>query len=160
MSVTRFDPFGDPFRGLDRLTNQLLSGTRTPNGLAMDVWQAEDGYHVALDVPGVDPDELEITAERSILTIRAERRAGYQEGQHVLTAERPQGRFTRQLQLGDNLDLENIQADCRNGVLHLMIPLARAAQSRRIQVSREGGDGRTISVEPEPSSDGGSTDRT
>ena len=73
MSVMRFDPFGDPFRQLDRLTNQLLSGTRTPMWMPMDVWQADDGYHVALDMPGVDPGSVEITTERNVLTIRAAR---------------------------------------------------------------------------------------
>jgi HSP20 family protein len=85
----RFDPFGDPFRSLDRLTSQLMSGTRTPMGMPMDVWQAEDGYHIALDLPGVDPGSVEITSERNMLTIRAERRSEYGEGQNVLLAERP-----------------------------------------------------------------------
>src|SRR3712207_5505724 len=77
VSVMRFDPFGDPFRSLDRLTSQLMSGTRTPMGMPMDVWQAEDGYHIALDLPGVDPGSVEITSEPNLLTIPAERRAGY-----------------------------------------------------------------------------------
>jgi HSP20 family protein len=134
VTVIRFDPFGDPFRQLDRLTSQLLSGTRTPMGMALDVWQAEDGYHAALDLPGVDPSSVEITSERNVLTIGAERRPEYEQGQNVLVAERPQGRFTRQLQLGENLDTQNVQARYANGVLHLIIPVAEAAQPRRIEV--------------------------
>jgi HSP20 family protein len=95
VTVIRFDPFGDPFRQLDRLTSQLLSGTRTPMGMAMDVWQADDGYHAVLDLPGVDASSVEITSERNVLTIAAERRPEYEQGQNVLIAERPQGRFTR-----------------------------------------------------------------
>ena len=95
----RFDPFGDPYRQLDRLAGQLMSGTRTPMGMPLDVWQADDGYHAALDLPGVDPSHVEITCERNVLTIAAERRPEYDQGQNVLVAERPQGRFTRQLQL-------------------------------------------------------------
>ena len=68
MSVLRFDPFGDPFRQMDRLTNQLLSGTRTPMGMPMDVWQADDGFHVSLDLPGVDPSSVDISTERHVLT--------------------------------------------------------------------------------------------
>ena len=136
MTVIRFDPFGDPFRQLDRLTSQLLSGTRTPMGMAMDVWQADDGYHAALDLPGVDPSSVEITSERNVLTIGAERRPEFEQGQNVLVAERPQGRFTRQLQLGENLDTQNVQARYANGVLHLTIPVAEAAQPRRIEVQR------------------------
>ncbi len=139
MSVTGFDPFRDPFRQVDRLANQMLSGTRTPLGMPIDVWQAEDGFHVALDLPGVDPGSVEITSERNVLTIRAERRPEYQQAKNVLVAERPQGSFTRQLQLGDTLDTENIQASYADGVLRLTIPVARAAQPRRIQVQTSGG---------------------
>ncbi|MGY5884772.1 Hsp20/alpha crystallin family protein [Modestobacter lacusdianchii] len=135
----RFEPFGDPFRSLDRLTSQLMSGTRTPMGMPMDVWQAEDGYHVALDLPGVDPGSVEITTERNTLTIRAERRAEYAQGSNVLLAERPQGRFTRQLQVGDALDTEKVQANYNNGVLHLTIPMSEKAQPRRIEVQHDSG---------------------
>jgi HSP20 family protein len=139
VSVMRFEPFGDPFRTLDRLSSQLMSGRRTPMGMPMDVWQAEDGYHVALDLPGIDPGSVEITCERNVLTIRAERRAEYEEGHNVLLAERPQGAFTRQLQVGDALDTEKVQATYSNGVLMLTIPLAEAAQPRRIEVQHSGG---------------------
>jgi HSP20 family protein len=134
MSVIRFDPFGDPFRQMDRLTSQLLSGTRTPMGMPMDVWQADDGYHVVLDLPGVDASSVEITSEQNVLTIGAERRPEYEPGQNVVLAERPQGRFTRQLQLGESLDTQNIRARYANGVLQLTIPVAEAAQRRRIEV--------------------------
>jgi HSP20 family protein len=134
VSVTRFDPFGDPFRQLDRLASQMMSGTRTPMGMPLDVWQADDGYHAALDLPGVDPSSVEITCERDVLTIAAERQPEYGQGQNVLVAERPQGRFTRQLQLGESLDMQNVHARYANGVLHLVIPVAEAAQPRRITV--------------------------
>jgi HSP20 family protein len=150
VSVLRFDPFGDPLRQMDRLTNQLLSGTRTPMGMPMDVWQTEDGFHVCLDLPGVDPQSVDITTERNILTIRAERRAEYQQGQNVLVAERPQGTFTRQLQLGDTVDSENIQASYADGVLHVDLPMAQAAQPRRIQVRTGGGGETQIEVDAEP----------
>lgn len=132
--MMRFDPFGDPFRQVDRLTNQLMSGTRTPMAMPMDVWEGDDGYHVALDLPGVDPGSVDITTERNVLTIKAERRPDFQEGQSVLVAERPQGTFTRQLQIGESLDTENIQASYANGVLSLLIPIAPSAQPRRIEV--------------------------
>jgi HSP20 family protein len=139
MSVTRFEPFGDPFRAFDRLTSQLVSGRRTPLGMPMDVWQADDGYHVALDLPGIDPGSVEITCERNVLTIRAERRAEYKEGHNVLLAERPQGSFTRQLQVGDALDTDKVQASYDSGVLKLTIPMAETAQPRRIEVQHGGG---------------------
>ncbi len=134
MTVSGFDPFGDPFRQLERLTSQMRSGRRTPMGMPMDVWQAEDGFHVALDLPGVDPSSVEITTEQSTLVIRGERSPEYGEGQNVLVAERPQGSFTRQLQVGESLDLDNVEASYSDGVLRLRIGLAQAAQPRRIQV--------------------------
>jgi HSP20 family protein len=149
MSVLRFDPFGDPFRQMDRLTNQLLSGTRTPMAMPMDVWQTDDGFHVCLDLPGVDPDSVDITTERNVLTIRAERRPEYLQGQNVLIAERPQGSFTRQLQLGDTVDSENIQASYADGVLHLTIPMTQAAQPRRVQVRTDSSGQRQVTVEGE-----------
>jgi HSP20 family protein len=148
MSVLRFDPFGDPFRQMDRLTNQLLSGTRTPMGMPMDVWQTDEGFHVCLDLPGVDTDSVDITTERNVLTIKAERRAEYQ-GQNVLIAERPQGTFTRQLQLGDTVDTENIQASYADGVLHLDLPMTQAAQPRRVQVKTDSSGRRELTVEGE-----------
>jgi HSP20 family protein len=149
MSVLRFDPFADPFRNMDRLTNQMLSGTRTPMGMPMDVWQAEDGFHVAMDLPGADPETVEITTERNVLTIQAERRPEYREGHKVLVAERPQGSFTRQLQLGDTVDTENIQASYADGVLNLTIPMTQAAQRRRVQVQTGVSGERQITVEGE-----------
>jgi HSP20 family protein len=149
VSVLRFDPFGDPFRQMDRLTNQLLSGTRTPMGMPMDVWQTENGFHVCLDLPGVNPDSVDITTERNVLTIRAERRADYREGQNVLIAERPQGSFTRQLQLGDTVDTDNIQASYADGVLHLDLPMTQAAQPRRVQIKTETSGERQLTVEGE-----------
>ena len=137
MSVLRFDPFGDPFRQLDRLTNQLASGTRTPLGMPMDVWQAADGYHVALDLPGVDPSSVDITCERNVLTIRADRRPPYGAEDDVLVAERSQGSFTRQLQVGEALDTDGIRAGYRDGVLSLVIPVAASAQPRRIEVRHD-----------------------
>src|SRR4029450_4276594 len=121
-----------------RLTTQLLSGTRTPMGMPMDVWQTDDGFHVFLDLPGVDPDSVDITTERNVLTITAERRPEYQQGQNVVIAERPQGTFTRQLQLGDTVDSENIQASYGDGVLHLTLSMTQTAQPQR----RRGREGR------------------
>jgi HSP20 family protein len=100
----------------------------------MDVWQGEDGFYVALDLPGVDPSSVEITTEQSTLTIRGERSPEYGEGHNVLVAERPQGSFARQLQITEAVDLDDVEASYSDGVLRLRIPMAKAAQPRRIQV--------------------------
>lgn len=117
MSVTRFDPFGDCFR-------------HSPGaGFAMDVWQDADGYHVDLDAPGINPDDVQIMTEHDILTIQLERRPDYRRDANVVVAERPEGSFIRQLRLAGNLDTDHIQdtCSCCDGVLHLTIPLAKGA---------------------------------
>jgi HSP20 family protein len=69
------------------------TGTRAPLGMPMDVYRAGDGsYHVEADLPGVDPDSVEVTVEHSTLTIRAERSPHYGDSEQVIVAERPRGR--------------------------------------------------------------------
>ena len=134
MSVLRFEPFRDPFRELDRLISMAASGTRAPLGMPMDVYRAQDGsYHLEADLPGVDPDSVEVTVEHSTLTIRAERAPHYGESEQVIAAERPQGSFTRQFSLGEGVDSEHLTAGYANGVLHVTIPASprpRPAGSR------------------------------
>src|SRR5664280_1213334 len=145
MSIMGFEPFRD----FDRLTSQLVSGRRVPHGVALDAWRSGDAYRVALDLPGVDPERIELICERNGLTIRAERAADYGEQDEVLIAGRPVGTFTRQLILGDELDTQAIRADYRNGVLHVTIPVAATAQPRRIQVTQTAepaGQPKTIDV--------------
>ena len=87
----------------------------------MDAWRSADGYHVALDLPGVDPGSTELTVERNSLNVQAM----FGEGDQVLTAERPQGSLTRHLILGVDVDVENVRAGYINGVLNLTIQLNR-----------------------------------
>jgi len=134
MSMLRFEPFRDSFRDMDRLTSQLLSGTRLPASMPMDVWRSGDTYKVALDMPGIEPDSLEVTVERGTLTVAAERRGSFPDDGSVLLAERPQGRFSRQLMLGEDVESDGIEADYRDGVLWLRIPVAATAKPRRVSV--------------------------
>ena len=143
MTVIRFDPFRDP---LERLLSMAATGTRAPLGMPMDVYRAEDGsYHVEADLPGVDPDSVEVTVEHSTLTIRAERTPHYGESEQVIVAERPQGSFTRQLSLGEGVDSENLTAGYADGVLHLTIPVSPRTQARRVEITHAPGGSRTLS---------------
>ena len=146
MSVIRFEPFRDPFREFDRLMSMAASGTRAPLGMPMDVYRGQDGgYHVEADLPGVDPDRVEVTVEHSVLTIQAERAPHYGEGDQVIAAERPQGSFTRQLSLGEGVDAARLTAGYADGVLHVTIPASPKAQARRVEITHAAGGGRTIS---------------
>src|SRR4051812_6864081 len=100
----------DPFRELDRLSEQLWSKTRTP-WMPLDAYRQGDQFLVRFDLPGVDPSSIDLTVEKNALTVSATRNWARQEGVEVLASERPQGTFRRQLFLGDNLDLDHIQAD-------------------------------------------------
>ena len=164
MSVIRFEPFRDPFREFDRLISMAASGTRAPLGMPMDVYRSEDGsYHVEADLPGVDPDRIEVTVEHGALTIGAERAPHYGDSDQVIVAERPQGSFTRQLSLGEGVDSENLTAGYADGVLHVTIPASPKTQARRVEITRAVGGGRTISGsrvgqgEPPAGSTGGGT---
>ena len=143
MSVLRFEPLRDPF---ERLISMAATGTRAPLGMPVDVCRAEDGsYLVEADLPGVDPDSVEVTVEHGTLTIRAVRTPHYGQSEQVIAAERPQGSFTRLLTLGEGVDSENLTAGYADGVLHVTIPASPRAQARRVEVTRGSGGSRTIS---------------
>ena len=105
----------------------------------MDAYRRGDQFVVHIDLPGFDPDSIEITAEQNTLTISAERRFEFQESDQLIARERSQGQFTRQLLLGDLLDVDRIEANYENGVLTLSIPVAEQAKPRRIEITSTGG---------------------
>ncbi|MCU1680537.1 MAG: hsp18 [Amycolatopsis sp.] len=139
----------DPFRDLDRLTQQLL-GTPTgtwskPTAMPMDAYRDGDEFVVRFDLPGVDPTAIELDVERNVLTVKAERRpVSTGDDVQMQVAERPLGVFSRQLFLGDTLDTEHINADYDAGVVTLRIPIAEKAKPRRIAISATGGDRKEI----------------
>ena len=131
----------DPFREFDRLTQQLLGAgtTSRPAVMPMDAWREGDTFVVEFDLPGVRPETLDIDVERNVLTVRAERPARNGDWE-MLAAERPTGLFSRQLVLGDNVDLEHVKADYDAGVLRLSIPVAEKAKPRKIAIGTAGGE--------------------
>jgi HSP20 family protein len=131
----------DPFRDFDRLAQQVLgSGTTSrPAVMPMDAWRQGDTFVIEFDLPGVQPETVDIDVERNVLTLRAERSARNGDWE-MLANERPTGLFSRQLVLGDNLDLERIEASYDAGVLRLVVPVAERAKPRKIEVSTGAGD--------------------
>jgi HSP20 family protein len=87
-----------------------------------------------MDLPGVKPDDIELTVERNVLTVRVERPDVEADDVEALVRERPHGTFTRQLHLGDNLDTDKLEAEYDAGVLSIRIPVAEEAKPRRIQI--------------------------
>jgi HSP20 family protein len=126
----------DPFRDLDRLTQQMLGTNGTlarPSVMPMDAWRDGDTFHVEFDLPGVDPASIDLDVERNVVTVRAERPNRASDAE-LIAAERPRGVFSRQLVLGDNLDTEHIEASYDTGVLTLAIPVAEKAKPRKIEI--------------------------
>jgi len=123
----------DPFRDLDRLTQQLAGTADRPALMAMDAWREGDTFVVEFDLPGVDPSSIDLEVERSVVSVTAERPALQNIGEQV-AAERPRGLFRRHLIVSDNLDTEHGTASYAAGVLRLELPVAENAKPRRITV--------------------------
>ena len=133
----------DPFRDLDRLTQNLWGNdVRRINGVPMDAYRKGSEFLVHFDVPGIDPNSIELTVEKNVLTVSAERTRHWGDDvDEVVVSERPVGSFSRQLFLGETLDSERIEASCDNGVLTLRIPVAEAAKPRKVEISSSGNGG-------------------
>ncbi|MEW2621415.1 Hsp20/alpha crystallin family protein [Streptomyces sp. NPDC048106] len=125
----------DPFRELDRLTQQVFGTAARPAAMPMDAFRDGETFVVELDLPGVSPESIELDVERNVLTVKAERRPSAGEDSEVVIAERPTGSFSRQLFLAETLDTERIDASYDAGVLRLRIPVAEQPKPRKIAIS-------------------------
>ena len=125
----------DPFRDLDRLTQQVFGTVSRPTSMPLDAWREDDDFVVELDLPGIDPGKLDIDVERNVLTIRAERLSRIPDAANTVASERSWGVFRRQLVLGDALDTDRVDADYTAGVLRLRIPIAEKAKPRKIEIT-------------------------
>jgi HSP20 family protein len=134
----------DPFRELDRAFDDAWRGAPRTS-IPMDAVRHEDRVFMNFDLPGVDPDAVDLTVERNVLTIKAERGTSVQEGDQVLAEERPKGIFVRRVLLGDTLDTTKLEAAYDHGVLTVTIPVAEQAQPRRISIG--GGAGQAGAIE-------------
>lgn len=126
----------DPFREVDRALDQAFAQSRRPS-FPMDAYRRGEDFFVHFDLPGVDPASIDLEIDRNMLTVSAERSWEPEEGDDILTNERVQGSFRRQLMLGDTLDAERMTATYENGVLTLRIPVAEQAKPRKVQVQTQ-----------------------
>lgn len=131
----------DPFRELDRLVSGAFEGAASAT-VPMDVVRSATDVKVHFDLPGIDPDSVELSIERNQLTLKATRRYELGEGERLVIRERPAGDFTRTLVLAEGLDATKVDAHYEHGVLTVTIPVAAIAQPRRIEigVARAGQD--------------------
>jgi HSP20 family protein len=128
----------DPFRDFDRLTQALMGSPGRPGTLPMDAFRDDGRFVVQLELPGVAPDSIDLTVEKNVLTVTAERKPSYGGDAERVVGERAYGTFSRQLFLGETLDTENLSADYDAGVLTITIPVAEQAKPRKISINGSG----------------------
>jgi HSP20 family protein len=142
----------DPFREVDRFAEQVDQVfRRAGSSVPMDAVRHGNQVFVSFDLPGVDPDAIDLTVERDTLTVSATRRFERAEGDEVLAGERPQGTFTRRVLLGQSLDTGRLEASYDHGVLTVTIPVAEQAQPRKVAI---GGSHRPTAIEAESTPEG------
>jgi HSP20 family protein len=150
--LMRFEPFSE----FNRMAEEMRS-QRPVRQIPVDAYRRGDEFKIHLDVPGVDPDSIELTVENDVLTVQASRTWLPAEGDQIQLTERVQGAFGRQLFLGQSLDRERLSATCENGVLTITIPVAEQAKPRKVEVLHAGGVATTdieahghMNIEQEP----------
>ena len=124
----------DPFRDLDRLAEAVFGTTERPAVMPMDAFRHDGEFVIQLDLPGIDSDSIDLTVERNVLTVHAERKRPDDDAERVV-GERTYGMFSRQMFLGDTLDVDELEADYTDGVLTIRIPVAEQAKPRRIEIT-------------------------
>jgi HSP20 family protein len=145
----------DPFREIDRIASQLLGTSTRPAVMPMDAWREGDRLVLEFDLPGVHPESVDVSVERNVLTLRAERAARNGDWQ-LLSGERPSGHFSRSIVLGDNLNMDDIDATFTDGVLRLVVPVAEKAMTRRVQIRSEGSGPAALNESSQPNQSGSS----
>jgi len=135
----------DQFRELDRLAQQVFGTMARPTVMPMDAWRDGEKFVVEFDLPGVDPDSIDLGVERNVLTVKAERRE-LSDSAESIASERPRGVFSRQLFLGETLDTDRIDASYVDGVLRLTVPVAEEAKPRKIRIASAGRERQAISA--------------
>jgi HSP20 family protein len=123
----------DPFADFDRFTRQVW-GSNKFNLMPVDAYRKGDRFWLHVDLPGIDPESIDLEVEKNTLTISATREWQREEDTQVLLNERPTGSFSRQFFLGEGLDADRIEAGYDHGVLTISIPVAESAKPRKIEV--------------------------
>ena len=122
-------------RDLDRLTARVFDSATRNSGARLDAYRIDDTFYIDIDLPGVDPASIDVSVDRKVLTVRAERKRELGEGARLIVAERPMGTVSRQVFLSDTLDTDRLEARYDNGVLTLSIPVTESAKPRKIEIS-------------------------
>jgi HSP20 family protein len=129
----------DPFRELDRVAQQVFGTAARPAAMPIDAYRKGDEFVVLFDLPGIDASSIELTVERNVLSVHAERARATADDVELLIGERPHGTFSRQLFMAETLDTDRLEAEYTDGVLRLRVPVKEQAKPRRVDVAVGGG---------------------
>ncbi|MEV3984973.1 Hsp20/alpha crystallin family protein [Nonomuraea sp. NPDC049758] len=136
MLLTSIDPF---FQEFERQFNRLARQTFDNGGattMPLDGLRRDDDVVLRFDLPGIDPDSIEVTVDRGVLTVSARREEEIAENERLFVRERPMGTFTRRVYLSEHLDSDRIDAGYANGVLTVRIPVLERAKPRKVEIRR------------------------
>lgn len=126
--------FIDPFAEMERMLSG--SGTAWRGGvMPLDAYEKDGEYVLRFDLPGVDSERIDVTVEDRVLTVKAERKVEDTTGANWILRERPTGTHSRQVRLGDSLDVSNVNADYTEGVLTVTLPIREEALPQKIEVT-------------------------
>ena len=136
MYLTTLDPFT---RDFDRIARRTFGpgsiGAGSGPALAMDSVRRDGELVLRFDVPGVDPEKIDVTVDKGVLTVSATREEAKTEGESPIVRERRFGSFTRRVRLSENLNADAIEASNSEGVLEIRIPVLEEAKPRKITVA-------------------------
>ena len=134
MLLTTFDPFAE-FDRLARGTFGPARGSRPQPAVRMDAIRREHDVQLRFDLPGIDPDSIDVTVDRGVLSVSAKRDEEYAEGEKPFIRERVMGSFSRRIQLADTVDADRIEAAFDAGVLTVTVPVAETAKPRKVEIT-------------------------
>ena len=129
-----FEPFGDVewLSDFDRWAERLL-GRHDGRGYPADIWEDEESLHVELKLPGINTEDVSLSYEDGILRIEGEKRPVEHKGEEHLT-ERRFGKFVRTFQLPNEVDPEHMEANFKDGILHITLAKRPESRPRKIEI--------------------------
>ena len=137
MYFTTFDPFARDFqRQLDRLARRAPAASGASAAMPLDIVRHDGDVTLRFDVPGIDPEQIEVTVDRAVLTVSGKREEERTENDKFFVRERTMGTFTRRMRLPESLNGEAVEASYSHGVLEVRIPVLEQAKPRKIEVRK------------------------
>ena len=135
MYLTTLDPFA-------RVTRHAFGQSTV---MPLDVVRRDGDVLLRFDVPGFDPESIEVTVDHNVLSVSAKRQEERTENDKFFVRERSMGSFSRRLYLPKNLNADGVEASYRNGVLEVRIPVLEQAKPRKVEV-RQGDENQELAA--------------